>query len=191
MPWLIRIAYERIRKAARILWEVKYPDMTDESVMKAFDEAYRSYGNMLYRICLSYLRTPHDAEDALQDVFIKYMSKTRSFDSEEHKKAWLIRVAANRCKDMLRRKKRDALFGHSDEIGEDAAERPEGGLGVLDKIFALPERYREVFVLHYLENLSVAEISDICKISQSAVKMRLMRGRQTLKDELWKDGVGL
>ncbi len=164
-----------------------YPDMTDSIAINC-EEVYRSYGTMLYRICLTYLHSSCDAEDALQDIFCKYMLKPRSFKSEEHKKAWLIRVAANHCKDILRRKKRHQLFEYSDEVREEAKEQTED-FGVLEKIFALPEKYKEVFVLHYLENVSVSDISDALGISESAVKMRLMRGRELLRDVFFEEGI--
>ncbi len=170
--------------------EVDVSDMTYDAICETFDEVYRTYGATVYRICLSYLRSACDAEDALQDVFCKYMSKQPSFKSEEHRKAWLIKVAVNRSKDVLRRKKREAAFGYSDEVNEQTADTEEN-FGVLEKIFALPEKYKEVFVLHYLENVSVLQISELLGISSSAVKMRLMRGREALKDVLQKEGVEL
>ncbi len=161
--------------------------MTD-NIAANCEEVYRTYGTMLYRICLTYLHSSCDAEDALQDIFCKYMLKPKSFKSEEHKKAWLIKVTANHCKDTLRRNKRRRILEYSDEAGEEAHE-PAEDFGVLEKIFALPEKYKEVFVLHYLENLSVLQISSSLGISTSAVKMRLMRGRELLKDVFCEEGV--
>lgn len=166
-----------------------YPDMTENTAF-ACEELYRSYGTMLYRICLTYLHSSHDAEDALQDIFCKYLLKPRLFKSEEHKKAFFIKVTANHCKDILRHRKRRKIFEYSDEVGEETYEQTED-FGVLEKIFALPEKYKEVFVFHYLENLSVSEISEAVGISESAVKMRLMRGREILKDLFSKEGVEL
>lgn len=163
--------------------------MTENSIVDSCEQVYRLYGTMLYRICCSYLGSVHDAEDALQDVFCKYMVKLPSFKSEEHRKAWLIKATVNHCKDVLRSKKRRQFFGYDEEIKEDAATKSDEDFGVLEMIFSLPEKYKEVFVLHYLENISVMEISSICAISQSAVKMRLMRGRELLKDMLRKEGL--
>lgn len=161
-----------------------------DSVLENCEQAYRLYGTMLYRICLSYLRSSFDAEDALQEIFYKYMTKFQSFKSEEHRKAWLIKVAINHSKDVLRRKKRRGDVEYSDEIRREAESVTEAeDFGVLEKIFSLPEKYKDVFVLHYLENVSVLEISSTLGVSESAVKMRLMRGRELLKEVLEEEGV--
>ena len=60
------------------------------------------YGDMLFRLCLIMLKNKSDAEDAVQETYIKYFQKSPSFESKEHRKAWLIRVATNQCRDMLR-----------------------------------------------------------------------------------------
>ena len=107
-----------------------------QSFVENCEEVYRLYGTMLYRICLAYLKSSHDAEDALQDIFCKYMTKFQSFKSEEHRKAWLIKVAVNHAKDVLRRNKRRGAVEYSDEINEEAEQTED--FGVLEKIFALP-----------------------------------------------------
>ena len=145
------------------------------------DVAYDKYGNMLFRVCYSILVSHADAEDAVQDVFCKYITKQPTFESEEHLKAWLIRVASNRSKDILRSKKiRSTLTleeADNYEIDEDQSE-------ILKEVFALPIKYREVIVLHHLEGYSVKEIADLLSISESGVKMRLSRGRDMLKEAI-------
>ena len=139
------------------------------------------YGDTLFRVCFSILVNHADAEDAVQDVFCKYMTKQPVFSDEEHAKAWLIRVATNHCKDMLRaRKTRSALT--LEEI-EDYEIEPEAG-EVLSHVFALPVKYREVIVLHHLEGYPLQAIADMLGLGLSAVKMRLTRGRELLKDVL-------
>ena len=76
--------------------------LTSDNVREAVDE----YGNMLYRLCLVMLRNTADAEDAVQETFIKYMLSSPPFNDDEHEKAWLITVASNKCRDMLRSWKR-------------------------------------------------------------------------------------
>lgn len=142
---------------------------------------YDRYGNMLFRVCFSILVSHSDAEDAVQDVFCKYMTKRPTFSNEEHAKAWLIRVATNHCKDMLRsRKIRSSVT--LEEI-EDYEIAPEEGK-VLSHVFALPVKYREAVVLHYLEGYGIREIAETLSVSESAVKMRLARGRELLKADL-------
>jgi RNA polymerase sigma-70 factor (ECF subfamily) len=149
-----------------------------------FETLYNRYGEMLFRVCYSMLKSKEDAEDAVQDVFLKYFTDPRSFNDEEHEKAWFIRVTSNHCKDVMRKRTVRSTVG-LDEISEleDYGIEEEGG-EVLNSIFALPEKYRTVFVLHYLEELSIADVAQGLGLSQSAVKMRLSRGRELLKTTL-------
>lgn len=145
------------------------------------ESLYDQYGDMLFRVCFSILVSHSDAEDAVQDVFYKYITKKPLFSDEEHAKAWLIRVATNRCKDMLRsRKIRSAI--PLEEIEEYEIEPEQGEL--LSHVFALPLKYREAIVLHHLEGYSVAQIAQTIGLSESAVKMRLARGRELLKKSI-------
>ncbi len=150
------------------------------------ETAYDKYADMLYRLAFSHLRRREDAEDAVQDVFTKYMNTSPRFTDDEHERAWLVRVTVNRCHDMLRRGKvreHDSL----DDISEIPDKESENTSGVLQAVFALPEKYKTAITLHYLEGFSVEEISSMLGISLSAVKMRLSRGREILKDLLDKE----
>ena len=150
------------------------------------ETAYDKYADMLYRLAFSHLRRREDAEDAVQDVFTKYMNTSPRFTDDEHERAWLVRVTVNRCHDMLRRGKvreHDSL----DDISEIPDEESENTSGVLQAVFALPEKYKTAITLHYLDGFSVEEISSMLGISLSAVKMRLSRGREILKDLLDKE----
>lgn len=141
------------------------------------------YGNSLYRICLVNLQNEADAEDALQDVLLRYIQKSPRFESDEHQKAWLIRVAVNRCRDMQRKRRWDQL--DPQQLPEQEA--PEEMGWVLDELMKLPEIYRTALTLHYVEEYSVAEIAKIIGATQSAVKMRLVNGRKLLKCALEKE----
>ena len=142
---------------------------------------YDRYGDTLFRVCFSILVSHSDAEDAVQDVFCKYMDKRPVFSDEEHAKAWLLRVASNHCKDMLRaRKVRSSLTLEEIEDYEIEPEQSE----ILSHVFALPVKYREVIVLHYLEGYGIKEIARVLSLGESAVKMRLTRGRELLKGAL-------
>ena len=149
-----------------------------------FETLYNRYGEMLFRVCYSMLRSREDAEDAVQDVFLKYFTSPKAFNDIDHEKAWFLRVASNHCKDVMRKRTVRSAVG-LDEINELEDYGIEKGEGeVLNSIFALPEKYRTVFVLHYLEEISVADVASALGLSQSAVKMRLSRGRELLKERL-------
>ena len=146
---------------------------------------FERYTDMLYRLCYSILLQKEDAEDAVQDVFLIYYRKQPTFADEDHEKAWFIRVAVNRCKDLLRRNKiRTAvpLSEVEETLAAEGIEHEESQ--VLTAIYGLPEKYRIVMILHYLEEYPIAQVAELCKLTPSAVKMRLSRGREILKEKL-------
>jgi len=146
---------------------------------------FNMYGIMLYKICIVMTANESDAEDAVQDTFLKYIRKQPDFECAEHEKAWFIRVAVNVCKDMLRaRKWRTAV--DIDDIIELARDEPEPfeKTEVFEQILALPAKYKTVIYLFYVEGYKVEEIARMTGSSASAVKMRLMRGRGKLKMEM-------
>ena len=147
---------------------------------RGFEAAYDAYGPMVYRLALVYLGRHADAEDVTQEAFLKLLYKAPPFADAGHERRWLLRVTANLCRDQLRgfwRKRAVALEG-------DYPIRDPEIFGVAEAIVALPEKYKAVLHLHYYEGYSVAEIGEILKLSQSAVKMRLSRGRELLKLEM-------
>lgn len=149
------------------------------------EAAYEKYSDMLYRLALSQLGNKEDAEDCVHDVFAKFIAHSRPFSDDEHEKAWFVRVTMNHCHDLQRkRKKRE--YVHLDEIKNVSFEdkKDDGIIGVLSR---LPENIRAVITLHYLEGYSVEETAKLAGISQSAVKMRLLRGREQLKEMLGKE----
>ena len=149
------------------------------SLKNDIEAVYDMYADMMYRLSLSYLQNTEDAQDAVQDVFVKYATATDIFKDEEHKKAWLIRVTVNYCNDMLRRRK---LRTHAslDEISETVADGEERSSDIMNCLKLIPLKNRAAVILHYLEGYSVEETAKILKISASAVKMRLKRGREAL-----------
>ena len=149
------------------------------------EQILRTYGDMLYRICLVTLKNEADAEDAVQDVLIRWMEKRIPFSSAEHEKAWLIRVAVNRCRDMLRRHHRQEVS--LEEIP--ALSRDPEPSPVLAALLEVPEKFRTVLTLHYIEGYSVAEIAGLIGITGSGVKMRLQKGRHLLEQALEKEKI--
>ncbi len=149
-----------------------------------FENTYSQYGERLYRLCLVQLKNTHDAEDAVQDVFVKRLYNAPEFKSPEHEKRWIYKVAVNLCRDRLRRKGR---FDLPIEAAGDAVSQ-QRDLTLLESVMRLPEKNRAVIHLHYYEGYSVKEISAILGITISSVKMRLKRGREALQGE-WGDTV--
>ncbi|NLJ41229.1 MAG: RNA polymerase sigma factor [Clostridiales bacterium] len=150
------------------------------------EKVYKMYADMLFRISYSALLSKEDAEDAVHEVFMKYLNRKPHFKSSEHEKAWLIRVTLNQCKDIGRRKK-IRKYTPLDEIIESPKVK-EDSIGILEQVFALPEKYKTAIILHYFEGYSIEEISSALKLTKSAVKMRLLRGREYLKKEMDKEG---
>lgn len=139
------------------------------------------YGDNLYRICLIMLGNKQDAEDILQELFIKYMQKAPHFVDDHHERAWLCRCANNLCKDMIRFRKKHKYENIDDlELGY----MMEEDQVVLGEIMGLSTKYKEVLLLYYSEGYKISEIANMMKSSQNTVKKRLERGRKLLRSHL-------
>lgn len=152
-----------------------------------FDEKYYKYADDLFRICMIYTGSRFDSEEIVQEVFIKLFCKAPDFENDRNERAWLIRTAVNLCKDKFR------TFWHKNVVLLDDMRNccyNEDELDCVDMIFSLPPKYRIVIHLYYYENYKVNEIAGLLKISPSAVKMRLKRGRDCLSLELGGDRHG-
>lgn len=143
-----------------------------------------AYGNILFRLCLIMLGNASDAEDAVQETMIRYLQKKPRFENAEHEKAWLIKVASNKCKDILRLKKRHPIV-NIDEINEFTKDASDSG--ILDALMTLPDKYRMVLVLYYVEEYSIDNIAEMIGRTPSAVKMRLQKGRRLLEEAYRKE----
>ncbi len=150
------------------------------------EKAVHAYGNSLYRLCYVMLNNEKDAEDAVQDTFMKYIEKSPAFADSEHEKAWLITVAQNRCRDILRQRKR-YLQTDVEVVQEYIA--PTENSGILDALMTLPEKFRLVLTLYYIEGYRVEDIAKIIGKTPSAVKMRLQKGRHLLKEAYGKESL--
>ncbi|MDE5717703.1 MAG: RNA polymerase sigma factor [Lachnospiraceae bacterium] len=140
----------------------------------------QTYGDMLYRTAYLLLGNPHDVQDALQEALLRYLEKSPAFLSQDHEKAWLLRVTANCCRDCLRFRRR-----HSHTDLEPLREcLPARETRHLQELYALPAKWKTVLILHYFEGYSVKEIGEILGLSESAVKKRLQRAREALRLEL-------
>ena len=157
--------------------------MSTRDLENEFEAKYNEYGNMLYKIAFLYLGNASDTEDVLQDIFTKYLCGKYKFKNAEHEKAWFIRVTQNKCLDYLKKS------GRKNECIEDVSATAtykdnDMEQDVIAKFIALPEKYKSAIILFYYNDYTVEEISKTLKISKSAVKKRLQRGRDILKLEL-------
>ena len=146
-----------------------------------FPEKYSLYSDMLFRICMVYLGNKEDVEEAMQESFLKLLYKSPQFTSDEHEKAWLIRITTNICKDMLRSvwRKRVVNMDYIENYYDNASD-----IHIVEDILKIPAKYKAVIYLYYFEEYAVKDIAKILKITESAVKMRLKRGRDILKIQL-------
>lgn len=143
------------------------------------ERVVRAYGSILFRLCLVMLGSESDAEDAVQDTILTYLQKAPDFADAGHEKAWLITVAANRCRDLRRRWTRHPQLPLEDlqAYGPDRED-----CGILEALMQVPPRFRVVLVLYYVEEYPMEEIARIIGRSVSAVKMRLQKGRRLLEE---------
>lgn len=154
-----------------------------------FQAAVLQYQDMVYRIALHQFGVPQDAEDAVQEVFLRLYMEKKPFESGGHLRRWLIRVSINVCKDALKspwRKRRVPMEAIPDQPVFDRPEERE----LYQAVMSLPEKYRTVLDLFYYEELSTKEIAALLGLRQSAVTTRLSRAREQLKEhlkEVWKD----
>lgn len=144
------------------------------------ETVYEKYADILYRVALAHVTSDADAQDVVQDVFVKYMSVAPVFNSDEHERAWLLRVTVNRCHDVTRYLKVRESLPIEDAAGIAAPEK--GGVSeLLETLARIPDKYKDTLILHCLEGFSQQETAKILGISLSAVKMRILRGREILE----------
>ena len=144
------------------------------------EEIYDRLSDTIYRMALVILKNTADAEDAVSEVFLRYLRRPQHFRDQDHEKAWFLRVTINYCRDQLRKRKYPV---------EDIEMLPDQPLEdkdryVLQEVMALPDKYREVIYLHYYEGYSAKEIAQMLESKQSTVLTQLERGRRLLKDML-------
>lgn len=146
-------------------------------------ELARAYAPAIYRLAYARTGSRADAEDIMQEVFVRLLRARPDFADREHARAWLLRVAANCANDWFRAPWRRREGPLTDSLP--APEHEDGG--VVEAVLALPAKYRTTVHLYYYEELSVAEIAKITGKSESAVKSRLFRARAMLREALKED----
>ncbi|KQU19386.1 RNA polymerase subunit sigma [Bacillus sp. Leaf13] len=166
----------------------------------AFGEIVELYKDKVFQICFRMLGNRQEAEDLAQEAFVRAFVNIRSFNVQMKFSTWLYRIATNLCIDRLRKKKPDYYLDAEvsgteglnmySQIASDMA-KPEDEVESLElqetiqvEIMKLPEKYRSVIVLKYIEELSLKEISEILDLPVGTVKTRIHRGREALRKQL-------
>lgn len=166
----------------------------------AFAEIVELYQDKLYRVCYRMLGNKHEAEDIAQEAFVRAFVNIHTFDTNRKFSTWLYRIGTNLCIDRIRKKKPDyfldaefagaeglnmySQIASTDELPEDEVLKMEMQERVQYEISRLPDKYRAVIVLKYMEDLPLQEISDILDMPLGTVKTRIHRGREALRKQL-------
>ncbi|MCL2353238.1 MAG: sigma-70 family RNA polymerase sigma factor [Defluviitaleaceae bacterium] len=156
--------------------------MSQSNTMGSMEQIVDKYADMVYRIAFTHMKNKTDADDIFQEVFLKLCKAKVDFDSDEHIKAWLIRVTINTCKSTFASPWKKKMAEMPEEIGayEDKLEDFE----VSDAVRSLPPKYRDVIHLFYFEDMKIVEIAKILNSTVSTVKSQLSRGRSILREKL-------
>jgi RNA polymerase sigma-70 factor, ECF subfamily len=166
----------------------------------AFAELVEIYKDKVFQICYRMLGNRHEAEDIAQEAFIRAYVNIETFNQKRKFSTWLFRIATNLCIDRIRKKKPDyfldaevagteGLTMYSQvaadvQLPEDEVENMELQETIQKEISKLPEKYRSVIVLKYIEELPLQEISEILDLPLGTVKTRVHRGREALRKQL-------
>lgn len=142
-------------------------------------EAFKTHSDMVYRLAVARVKNKYDADDILQEVFLRFIKCKDKIENEEHLKALLIRITINCSKSLLT----SSWFKRTEALSENLSVTDEFS-DTLDAVLRLPQKYRTVIHMHYYMGYSVDEIADILKSKPSTVKSRLHRARQKLKIDL-------
>lgn len=138
------------------------------------------YKDLVFRLAFSYCGNSTDADDIFQEVFLRYYHKKPQFESEEHEKAWFIRVSINCSKSLLTTPWRTQTV----ELDENIPFQDSYESDLFRAILELPPKYRAVIELYYYEGYKIREIAKLLHRSENAIKQRLSRARKQLKKTL-------
>lgn len=149
---------------------------------REFTDVYERYADDIYRLCFSFMKNHMDAEDAVQETFLKFCYSDKKFESEKHQKAWLIVTASNYCKDMLKQHwhKRRSI----EQIPETAGVEEPLVDEMMELILKLPDKYKLAVYLYYYEEYDSSEIAKMLKKPPSTVRTYLQKARKLLKEKL-------
>ena len=142
----------------------------------------KRYIDTVFRVALNYIKSPSDADDVTQNVFLKLLQEQKSFDNDNHAKHWLIRVTINECKNLVRSRwwKVESFEEYAGTLSfDDQAQRD-----LFYTVMALPRKYRIPIYLYYYEGYSTQEIGELLKLPKNTVCTQLKRGRDLLRKAL-------
>lgn len=142
-------------------------------------EAFKRYSDMVYRLAFARVKNKYDADDILQEVFLRFIKVKEKINNEQHAKALLIRITINCSKSLLT----SSWFKRTEPLSESLSVSDKE-IDTLDAVMRLPQKYRTVIHLHYYMGYSTDEIAAILKSKPSTVKSQLHRARQKLKIDL-------
>lgn len=151
--------------------------------MEDFEAAVERYGDMVFRLAYSYLKSRCDAEDVMQETLLKLYTCRKTFDSADHERHWVVRVAVNECKRILRapwRRKVEPMEDLDERAAFDTPEESE----LFSAVMALPPKYRSAIYLHYYEGYAAKDIARLLGSNPSTIQTWLMRARGELKQKL-------
>ncbi|MBQ8539270.1 MAG: RNA polymerase sigma factor [Ruminococcus sp.] len=143
-----------------------------------YEQVIDAYKQTVAGVCLMRLKNYADVEDCFQNTFFKLYQSCKQFESQEHLKAWLIRVAINECNKLLRNSKRLLPLTFS---SKDTVSFPYDKCDISWALIKLDVKYRQVLYLHYVEDYQVSQIAQILDKNENTVKSLLRRGREKLK----------
>ena len=149
--------------------------------------AVETYSDTVYRVALNIIQNPHDSFDISQEVFIRLVKNYKKIKNKEHLKAWLIRVTGNCSRSFMKTKFRHEIISLDDIKESELKCELNEDLEVIKLVWMLSEKYSTVIYLFYYEEMKISEIAEALGISQSAVKQRLSRGREKLKNLIEKE----
>ena len=150
------------------------------------EDAFGKYGDRVFSAAFSICRNREDADDVVQDTFLKYHTKQMQYMDETHLKAWLLRVAINRARDITAAFWRRNRVSWEDYMEQLEFTQPEDR-SLFQAVMSLPEKYRLVLHLYYDEECAIKEIASLLHTGEGTIKSRLSRGRALLKTMLTED----
>lgn len=166
----------------------------------AYEDIVNLYQHKLYQVCYRMLGSKEEAEDITQEAFVRAYINLHSFDQKRKFSTWIYRIATNLCIDRIRKKKPDyyldaevtgtegldmySQIAADEQLPEETLEQMELQERIQYEISRLPDKYRAVIVLKYIEELSLQEISEILEMPLGTVKTRIHRGREALRKQL-------
>ncbi len=156
---------------------------TEQEVNRAIEQ----YSDMVRRLCMIHLKNYHDTQDIFQTVFLKYVLSSVIFKSEEHEKAWFIRVTINACKDLLKNFFRTHVVSIEELTGQPSVLSPDN-TEVLEAVQSLPDKYKNVVYLHFYEGYTAPEIGKILGKNVNTIYTYLTRSKKLLREKLGGDG---